>query len=786
MADNTRARRLDNLANAKLLIKSGLYIFVSSGKTPLIPRFNKIDTQLSQDEREKAIEEYETKHGEPPIHVGATNDPAAVSKMFKRYPDAVPSIACGPSKLVVVDADVKDNGPELIGKHFEEHGLPEGTVVVPSQSGGKHYIFKDPDNKFTNAAGALKREYGCDLRGAGGQYVAPGSMREDGKTYGTRKDLITFLRAYTQATLPELPEHIVELIGTEGEAAQTVNDADISHVIRELEDTDWPEHVELFEPGIGTYDLDSLRTANPEFAELYDKPTGNRSDDRWAIAQMLLQHFPKMPVCDLAVFYEEWEGAGSLTDDGKGSGNYKLRDIAREWFKNKDRYVSSGDAFGAVVDDEDEDEAYSKIIEQERREEREAVAAIESSRGQLHSLSEIAVFCSPDYIIENMFVPGNLVMIHGPSNIGKTFSAWYMALCIAEGWKYFGRNTEQSGVLYCYGEGHSGMQNRALAYLKRYSPKTDNLIVRDGLPNFGLNVKEAKKAFRKAVKSANEQLAAKGLQPLRVVFLDTFAKAVAGAEENSTREMQPIMDELRSLGRELGVAVIPIHHSGKDASQGARGASAIFADVDVNIEIVDPNSDKRFKSLKVKPGHLVMVLPKMRDGGKSGVAEFKLEEVRLGENKWGNPVTSMVVVPIEQPGPSDGSAMGAVNLDEDEAGSTTDELTPDQNEKGYADRLALCGLVLAEVTALGKLVGTDKQADALAVIERVPALVKLRKRAGDNFARDMKTALFGMEENAHGKPRPASRILLQHGYLEYTAGRGDKIPSQFTFRPRHR
>jgi len=51
-----------------MLIKSGVYVFVSSGKTPLIPKFNKIDTQLTQDEREQAIEKYEADHGEGMIH----------------------------------------------------------------------------------------------------------------------------------------------------------------------------------------------------------------------------------------------------------------------------------------------------------------------------------------------------------------------------------------------------------------------------------------------------------------------------------------------------------------------------------------------------------------------------------------------------------------------------------------------------------------------------------------------------------------------------------------------
>jgi hypothetical protein len=776
MADDTKARRLDNLTLAKLNIKAGIYLFPSSGKTPLIPRFNQIDTEITPEDREAAIEKFEADHGEPPIHVGATNDPAVLTKMFKRHQDCVWSIACGPSKLVVIDADSKDNGPELIGKHFEEHGLPEGCVVVPTQSGGKHYIFKDPEGKFTNAAGALKAQYGCDVRGKGGQYVSPGSIREDGKTYGTPQDAKAFRIAYRNNTLPELPDHIVALIGAGGAAAQTVDDTKLAAVIKELETTDWPEHVDLFEPGIGEYDLEAIKESNPEFADLYDNPSDDCSDNRWKLAQHVMLAC-KMPVTHLAVLFEGWEGAGTQTDDGKGSGNYNLRDIAREWIKNKDRFVSSGDAFGAVAEDEDDEEeralaAYDKIIEAERKEEREAVAAIESTRGQLHALSDIAVFCSPDYVIENLFTPGMVGMMHGPSNIGKTFSAWYKALCIAEGWKYFGRNVEQSGVLYCYGEGHAGMQNRALAYKIKYEPKTDQFIARDGIPNFATDLKAARKALRKAIKDSNDQLTAKGLKTLKTVFLDTFAKAVAGAEENSTREMQPILNALREIARELGVCIIIIHHTGKDASAGARGASAIFADVDFNVEIVDPNADKRYKTLKVKPGHLVMVLPKMRDSGKSGVAEFKLEEVTLGTNKWGNPVTSMVVIPIEKP--DAGAAMGAV-ADDEEPGLTADSLTADQNRQDEAKRLGLLAKVRAAMSEPGvaKIVGSEVQVPIAEVERRLKVLADLKAESGCNYARELRLLLFRGE--------PAER--LDDGWLRYQPGTGRK-PSCLIFSPK--
>ncbi|MDZ7883038.1 MAG: AAA family ATPase [Mycobacterium sp.] len=608
MADNTRARRLDNLTNAKAYNKAGLYLFPSSGKTPLIPLFQKSDTEITPEEREEAIEKYEAKHGELPVHVGATRDPDVIKKMFKAYPDCVWSISCGPSKLVVIDADSKANGPELIGKHFAEHGLPEGCVVVPTQSGGQHYIFSDPDGTYGNSAGVLKPKYGCDVRGKGGQYISPGSIRQDGKTYGTRKDMLAFLRAYMQGTLPKLPDHVAELIGTKPVNAKAdATDADLTPVVNELESEDWPDQVDLFEPGIGIYDLDELRRDQPEFAELYDSPSGDRSTDRWAVAQLLLQQW-RMPVTHLAVFYEMWEGAGTQTEDGKGSGNYNLRDIAREWYKNKDRYVSKGAALAPVLDIYDGDaemEAYSKKIERERKGERgdpeevEREVAERAALGDVYYFGDAArLYDKTDYIIENLCAPGQLGVLYGASNTGKTFAVIHMGDCVVEGRPWFGHNVEKSGALYLFAEGKSQFNNRLVAYRKKYPSNSKGMVIHKGIPS--LVEKKGIPALRAAIKQANKMQTENGLPPIRIVFIDTFAKAVAGAEENSAKEMQPIMNRIREVAEETGVCIIVVHHTGKDKTAGARGSYAIFADADFELEMFDhPTAKKK----KMKAGH---------------------------------------------------------------------------------------------------------------------------------------------------------------------------------------
>jgi hypothetical protein len=108
LTDNARARQNINKENALLLANVGVAVFPSGGKTPLIPMFNRLDSDISPEDRKAAIERYREDHkGKSPIHVGATKDPEVVKRMFRAFRDAVPSIACGPSRLVVFDGRMR-------------------------------------------------------------------------------------------------------------------------------------------------------------------------------------------------------------------------------------------------------------------------------------------------------------------------------------------------------------------------------------------------------------------------------------------------------------------------------------------------------------------------------------------------------------------------------------------------------------------------------------------------------------------------------------------------------
>lgn len=315
IVDNSNARRSTNLKVALYFAGLGIPVFPSSGKTPLIKGFNRLDTTLTSEEIARYTAQYveenkdRDRRNQTPIHVGATTNIEVVKRMFRRYRDAVPSIACGPAGIVVLDADQKDDGPAKLVAKFKEHLAEISAPRITTQSGGFHAYYAN-DGTYTNKAGALKKDCGTDVRGMGGQTVAPGAWREDGKRYGTERDMLA-LGAAWKAGLPKLPTFITEMIAQGGsESAVPLSDADpiVKELMKRLGAGEWPDFEVTFDADVGKYCLDCIRERAPEFGELYDAPGADRSTNRFQMARYLVGAIPRFTVEEYASFCERWEG----------------------------------------------------------------------------------------------------------------------------------------------------------------------------------------------------------------------------------------------------------------------------------------------------------------------------------------------------------------------------------------------------------------------------------------------------------------------------------------------
>jgi hypothetical protein len=118
----------------------------------------------------------------------ATVDLARVHRWWSCLPYNI-GLACGPSKLVILDLDLprggctpraadpipRDGGTDVLAGLFREHGepFPPATFTVRTPSGGYHLYYAAPATTVRNSAGRLGRL--IDVRAHGGYVIAPGS-----------------------------------------------------------------------------------------------------------------------------------------------------------------------------------------------------------------------------------------------------------------------------------------------------------------------------------------------------------------------------------------------------------------------------------------------------------------------------------------------------------------------------------------------------------------------------------------------------------------------------------
>lgn len=227
------------------------------------------------------------------------------------------------------------------------------------------------------------------------------------------------------------------------------------------------------------------------------------------------------------------------------------------------------------------------------------------------------------WIVKGVLPKAELAVVFGESGSGKTFWIFDLVMAIARGVEWRGRKVKQGGVFYIAAEGAQGLRNRIRAYEAENKGQVTiedlNVQMLADAPNL-TKVDDVKDVIKLA----------RTFKPA-VIVVDTLAQTTAGANENSGEDMGKVLSHCKQLRKHTGAMVILIHHSGKDASRGARGWSGLRAAADCEIEITRSDADRVASITKLKDGE---------DGIEFG---FKLRTVSLGTDEDGDAVTSCVV-----------------------------------------------------------------------------------------------------------------------------------------------
>lgn len=255
-------------------------------------------------------------------------------------------------------------------------------------------------------------------------------------------------------------------------------------------------------------------------------------------------------------------------------------------------------------------------------------AEAEGPRFRFEPVHQFSSATALPWIVKGVLPRAGLAVVYGASGSGKSFAVLDMCFAIARGQEWRGKRVKQGRVAYIAAEGAEGFRKRLAAYAQHHGVDLSSvpMTVLNAAPNL-MELKDAKDLAAGVRVSGGAD----------VVVVDTFAQTTPGANENAGEDMGLALGHCKRLHEATGALVVLIHHSGKDASKGARGWSGLRAAADAELEIVREGDTRAIR------------LSKSKDGEDGQVWGFALEVVQLGVDEDLDPITSCVVVEAAVP-----------------------------------------------------------------------------------------------------------------------------------------
>jgi len=474
----------------------------------------------------------------------ATSDPTTIRTWFEgQFKDCGLGIATGEFRdryLIVIDIDDRQqfSGSETLADLEQLHGKLPDTVEVITGSGGRHIYFLTDEPIRNEASGTLG--IGIDIRGIGGQVLAPPTKHPNGKNYEWVEG-----RSIADRKPADMPLWMVLLLKTKTQTEVSV---------KPLSDQITPPSLSLLREEGGPLDRYCAATTWPELLRAdgwTQAHTDHTGETHWVR--------PGKDAREGTSATTGWQGKDILkvfttSLPNLPAGAYNRAQYTAQMFHNGDR------------------SAFTKHLLQQGK----ALIPVEQPTITDNILINWQDFWTQDFptedwLIEPVIPRNQLVVIFAPGGTGKSLLALYIAAGLATGRNIFGHDNEPIDILYMDYEMQQAQLFERLTAMG-YSDKTDlTRLHYASLPPIGsLDKPEGAKQICDLARQCQAKL----------VIIDTFSRAVEGAENDADTVRNFYRWTAINLKAE-GRSLLRIDHAGKDLKKGARGTSAKNDDVDL-------------------------------------------------------------------------------------------------------------------------------------------------------------------------------------------------------------
>jgi hypothetical protein len=249
------------------------------------------------------------------------------------------------------------------------------------------------------------------------------------------------------------------------------------------------------------------------------------------------------------------------------------------------------------------------------------------SRIYLVPFDDIKLGTERRYLIKGLIPRTGLVVVWGPPKSGKSLLVFDMVMHVALDRSYRGRRVHAGPAVYCAFEGQSGFEARAAGFRKKFLAQNKKHVPFYLQPVTLDLVKDASELLRVIQHTFGN------VKPV-VIVLDTLSRSLRGSE-SSDEDMSAYIRAADSLREAFDCAVIIVHHCGLEGNR-PRGHTSLTGAAEAQLAVS-----------RGGVGEIVVTVEYMKGGAEGDRIVSRLEQIEVGIDDDGEPLTSCVVVPTD-------------------------------------------------------------------------------------------------------------------------------------------
>ena len=253
------------------------------------------------------------------------------------------------------------------------------------------------------------------------------------------------------------------------------------------------------------------------------------------------------------------------------------------------------------------------------------IIALDRSKKQFTLYRDLEATSTKIWLVNSLLGHAEASAFYGAPGSGKSALIEDMALHIAAGMVWFGREVRQGLVVYIALERRMLVERRAIAFRIRHNIPDLPFAIIKGIYDF----RDQRTAATVAgiVRQIEDDIG----QRVVLIIIDTISRALAGGDENSSKDMGAIVTTTARLQEATSAHIGWVHHVPIDAGERLRGHGALLGALDTTINVE-----------KLASGLRTATVIKANDSEEGEKVAFTLESVEIGPE-----TTAPVVVPLD-------------------------------------------------------------------------------------------------------------------------------------------